>query len=52
MTIKLIVEFELSFRSSKVSLVAIDALLNLGLKIDELPKLPPSVNVEWLVKYN
>jgi len=40
-----------ALKSSKLSLVALDALLSLSVKIDELPKLPASVNVEWLNLY-
>ncbi len=32
---------------SKFSLVAIEALLNLGVKLDEIPKIPSSMTSEW-----
>jgi hypothetical protein len=31
--------------------VAIEELLNLGVKLDELPKIPTNMNSEWLSTY-
>jgi len=31
--------------------VAVEALLNLGVKFDELPKLPDNIRTEWLESY-
>ena len=36
------------YRTSKFSMVAIEALLNLGVKLDDLPKLPGNMNADWL----
>ena len=36
---------------SKFSIVAIEALLNLGVKLEDLPKLPPNISTEWLNMY-
>lgn len=38
-------------RVSKFSIVAYEALLNLGVKIEELPKLPDNIRSEWLDTY-
>jgi hypothetical protein len=32
---------------SKFSIVAIEALLNLEVKLENIPKLPPNMNTEW-----
>jgi hypothetical protein len=34
-------------RLSKFSIVAIEALLNMGVKLESLPKLPPNMNTDW-----
>ncbi|RNA21357.1 anaphase-promoting complex subunit 7-like [Brachionus plicatilis] len=36
---------------SKFSIVAIEALLNLGLKMDDLPKMPSNISTDWLNIY-
>lgn len=36
---------------NKFSLVAIEALLSLGVKLEELPKIPTNMNTEWLNTY-
>jgi hypothetical protein len=41
--------FKTKQRISKLSLISIEALSNLGVKFDELPKLPSAMNVEWFV---
>lgn len=33
---------------SKFSMVAIEALLSLGVKLDDLPKLPANMSADWL----
>ena len=38
-------------KMSKFSVVAIEALLNLGVKLENLPKLPSNMNTDWLNAY-
>ena len=39
------------FRTNKFSLVSIEALINLGVKYDELTKICSHSNIEWLNSY-
>lgn len=38
-------------KTNKFSLIAIEALLSLGVKLDELPKIPSNMSTEWLNTY-
>jgi len=46
-----IAAFKEVLKLNKFSLMAIEALLTLGVKLDELPKIPCNMNPEWLNRY-